>query len=296
LQTEKAFLKQPKVFLSSKISGKGKRPGKGGNRFSKNIGLGFKTPREAIQGTYIDRKCPFTGTVSIRGRILAGTCHSAKMQRTIIVRRNYLHFVKKYQRYEKRHSNIPAHVSPCFRVKEGDHVIIGQCRPLSKTVRFNVLKVIPAGASAFAKKAFTGIDCQTKVNRGLASLRCPKCGNVNATEIARLAFLILTFLHRLSFHSKSSALQYRYLSEILAYDKDEKAIFVLLGDVGPELTVVSVNYKYSDSEDSDYKFTAMRQTITVTKIISIALLCPLPQAVEIQIMQVMIVTSFLGQV
>ncbi|CDY64631.1 BnaCnng44450D [Brassica napus] len=139
-------------------------------------------------------------------------------------------------------------------------------------------------------------DCQTKVNRGLASLRCPKCGNVNATEIARLAFLILTFLHRLSFHSKSSALQYRYLSEILAYDKDEKAIFVLLGDVGPELTVVSVNYKYSDSEDSDYKFTAMRQTITVTKIISIALLCPLPQAVEIQIMQVMIVTSFLGQV
>ena len=54
------------------------------------------------------------------------------MQRTIIVCQNYLHFVKKYQRYEKRHSNISAHVSPCFRVKEGDHVIIGQCRPFSK--------------------------------------------------------------------------------------------------------------------------------------------------------------------
>ncbi|KAG5396767.1 hypothetical protein IGI04_018581, partial [Brassica rapa subsp. trilocularis] len=136
-------------------------------------------------------------------------------------------------------------------------------------------------------------DCQTKVNRGLASLRCPKCGNVNATEVAR------------------------YRSEILAYDKDEKATFVLLGDVGPELTVVSVNYKYFEgnftilnvlsscclvanpqfqSEGSDYKFTAMRQTITVTKIISIALLRPLPQAVEIPIMQVMMVTSFLGQV
>ncbi|KAJ0091719.1 hypothetical protein Patl1_12522 [Pistacia atlantica] len=49
-QTEKAFLKQPKVFLSSKKSGKGKRPGKGGNRFWKNIGLGFKTPRDAIDG------------------------------------------------------------------------------------------------------------------------------------------------------------------------------------------------------------------------------------------------------
>ncbi|OIV99878.1 hypothetical protein TanjilG_26216 [Lupinus angustifolius] len=156
-KTEKAFLKQPKVFLSSKKSGKGKRPGKGGNRFWKSIGLGFKTPREAIDGTYIDKKCPFTGNVSIRGRILSGTCHSAKMNRTIIVRRNYLHFIKKYQRYEKRHSNIPAHVSPCFRVKEGDHVIIGQCRPISKTVRFNVLKVIPAGSSGGAKKAFTGI-------------------------------------------------------------------------------------------------------------------------------------------
>ncbi|MCE3049384.1 30S ribosomal protein S11, chloroplastic [Datura stramonium] len=110
-----------------------------------------------VVGTYIDKKYPFTGNVSIRGRIIAGTCHSAKMNRTIIVRRNYLHYVKKYQRYEKRHSNIPAHISPCFRVKEGDHVIIGQCRPLSKTVRFNVLKVIPAGSAGGGKKAFTGI-------------------------------------------------------------------------------------------------------------------------------------------
>ncbi|KAJ4754868.1 hypothetical protein LUZ62_089273 [Rhynchospora pubera] len=117
---------------SLKKSGKGKRPGKGGNRYWKSIGLGFKTPREAIEGTYIDKKCPFTGSVSIRGRILAGMHHSAKMNRTIIVRRNYLHFVKKYQRYEKRHSNIPAHISPCFRVKEGDHVIIGQCSPCQR--------------------------------------------------------------------------------------------------------------------------------------------------------------------
>jgi len=30
-------------------------------------------------------------------------------------------------------------------------------RPLSKTVRFNVLKVIPAGSAAGGKKAFTGM-------------------------------------------------------------------------------------------------------------------------------------------
>ncbi|GJS36109.1 V-type proton ATPase subunit A1-like protein [Tanacetum coccineum] len=30
-------------------------------------------------------------------------------------------------RHEKRNSNIPADISPCFRVKEGDHVTVGHC-------------------------------------------------------------------------------------------------------------------------------------------------------------------------
>ena len=30
-------------------------------RYYKNIGLGFKTPSEAIEGSYVDKKCPFTG-------------------------------------------------------------------------------------------------------------------------------------------------------------------------------------------------------------------------------------------
>ena len=31
-------------------------------------------------------------------------------------------------RYEKRHTNIAVHLSPCFRVHDGDTVIFGQCR------------------------------------------------------------------------------------------------------------------------------------------------------------------------
>ncbi len=31
-------------------------------------------------------------------------------------------------RYEKRHANVSAHLSPAFRCKEGDQVVIGQCR------------------------------------------------------------------------------------------------------------------------------------------------------------------------
>ena len=83
----------------------------------------------------LDKKCPFTGLVSIRGRILTGTVVSTKMHRTLVIRREYLHFVPKYSRYEKRHKNLAAHVSPAFRVEEGDQVTVGQCRPLSKTVR-----------------------------------------------------------------------------------------------------------------------------------------------------------------
>lgn len=70
---------------------------------------------QAIEGTYIDKKCPFTGNVSIRGRILTGVVQKMKMQRTIVIRRDYLHYIRKYNRFEKRHRNMSVHLSPCFR-------------------------------------------------------------------------------------------------------------------------------------------------------------------------------------
>ncbi|KAN0061057.1 40S ribosomal protein S11-B [Thecaphora frezii] len=149
VQTEKAFQKQP-IFYNSKAARKTTRD----RRWYKDVGLGFKTPRAAIEGTYIDKKCPWTGLVSIRGRILTGRVVSTKMTRTIIIRREYLHYVPKYQRYEKRHKNLAAHVSPAFRVEVGDTVTVGQCRPLSKTVRFNVLKVSKNKSAEKAAKQF----------------------------------------------------------------------------------------------------------------------------------------------
>merc|ERR1712198_299461 len=150
-QIERAYQKQAPIFQNKKrVIGKAVKAKQ--QRFVKSVGLGFKTPRDAIEGTYIDKKCPFTGNVSIRGRILTGIVQSMKMKRTIVIRRDYLHFIKKYQRYEKRHRNLVAHMSPCFRdVNLGDLVTVGQCRPLSKTVRFNVLKVAKSVAS---KKSF----------------------------------------------------------------------------------------------------------------------------------------------
>ena len=67
--------------------------------------------------------------VSIRGRILTGVITKMKMNRTVVVRRDYLHYVKKYNRFEKRHKNMSVHLSPCFRdVQPGDVVTVGECR------------------------------------------------------------------------------------------------------------------------------------------------------------------------
>eukprot|EP00002_Diphylleia_rotans_P006425 TRINITY_DN15804_c0_g1_i1.p2 TRINITY_DN15804_c0_g1~~TRINITY_DN15804_c0_g1_i1.p2 ORF type:complete len:163 (+),score=33.32 TRINITY_DN15804_c0_g1_i1:115-603(+) len=153
-QNERAFQKQEAVFVGRKrLLGKNAKQSQ--LRYFKNAGLGFKTPREAIEGTYVDKKCPFTANVSIRGRILRGVVLSTKMKRTITVRRDYLHYIKKYNRFEKRHSNLSAHVSPCFTtLKEGDVVTVGECRPLSKTVTFNVVKVEPQVVISGVKKQF----------------------------------------------------------------------------------------------------------------------------------------------
>ncbi|KAJ3411947.1 30S ribosomal protein S11, chloroplastic [Chytridiales sp. JEL 0842] len=154
-QTEKAFQFQQGIFQNPKLLAKKKG---GAKRWYCDVGLGFKTPKEAIEGHYIDKKCPFTsGTISIRGRILTGVVVSNKMKRTIVIRREYLHYIPKYNRYEKRHKNLAAHLSPAFiGVEIGDVVTVGQCRPISKTVRFNVLKVQKkvvkgVGAKQFAK-------------------------------------------------------------------------------------------------------------------------------------------------
>lgn len=45
----------------------------------------------------------------------AGVVTKMKMQRTIVIRRDYLHYIRKYNRFEKRHKNMSVHLSPCFR-------------------------------------------------------------------------------------------------------------------------------------------------------------------------------------
>ena len=98
--------------------------------------LSLKKPKKSCD----DDNCPFHGTLSIRGRVLAGVVISAKMDKTVVVRRDYQLYVPKFKRYERRRSHINAHNPPCLNVKEGEHVKIAECRPLSKTVSFVVVE------------------------------------------------------------------------------------------------------------------------------------------------------------
>jgi small subunit ribosomal protein S17 len=98
--------------------------------------LALKKPKKSCD----DQDCPFHGTLSIRGRILDGVVISAKMDKTVVIRRDYQFYVPKFKRYERRHSHINAHSPPCLSVKEDEHVKIAECRPLSKTVSFVVVE------------------------------------------------------------------------------------------------------------------------------------------------------------
>ena len=102
----------------------------------RKIGLDIATPRKSCDDSY----CPFHGSLSVRGKIIVGTVVSGKMSNTVTVERDYLHYVRKYMRYEKRRSKIMAHNPPCVESREGDIVKIIECRPLSKNVSFVVVE------------------------------------------------------------------------------------------------------------------------------------------------------------
>ncbi len=102
--------------------------------------LALKKPKKSCE----DKNCPFHGSLRIRGRVLDGVVISAKMDKTVVVRRDYQLYVPKFRRYERRHSHINAHNTPCLDTQEGDRVRIAECRPVSKTVSFVVVEKMEA--------------------------------------------------------------------------------------------------------------------------------------------------------
>jgi small subunit ribosomal protein S17 len=86
------------------------------------MSLTFKKPKKSCE----DRNCPFHGTLPVRGRIFDGVIFSSKMDKTVIVEREYMQFSTKYVRYERRRGHIPSHNPPCIAAKEGEKVRIAE--------------------------------------------------------------------------------------------------------------------------------------------------------------------------
>lgn len=99
-------------------------------------GLDVVAPKKKCE----DSRCPFHGSVKVRGRLLSGKAVSTAGKGFVVVEMEYLHMVPKFNRGERRRSRVSAHTPPCIPVEEGDAVTIGECRPLSKTISFVVVE------------------------------------------------------------------------------------------------------------------------------------------------------------
>ncbi|MHA1885291.1 MAG: 30S ribosomal protein S17, partial [Promethearchaeota archaeon] len=94
-----------------------------------------------------DEVCPFHGSTRIRGKITQGVVVSKKSRNTVIIRRDYVQFVKKFQRYERRNTRLACHLPECLshEIEIGDLIRVGESRKISKTKAFIVLNKISGG-------------------------------------------------------------------------------------------------------------------------------------------------------
>lgn len=102
----------------------------------RNIGIDVKFPETSCN----DKKCPFHGSLSLRGRNFVGIITSAKLAKSATVRWTRRYYLPKYERYEKRRTSIHAYNPLCINANEKDVVRIVECRPLSKTKHFVIVE------------------------------------------------------------------------------------------------------------------------------------------------------------
>ncbi len=105
-------------------------------RRARDVGLDVRAPKATCE----DPHCPFHGHLPLRGQILEGTVVSTGMQRTAVIERTLLHYVPKFERFEKRRRRYLAHSPPCLPLTVGHRVRIAETRPLAKTVTFCVVE------------------------------------------------------------------------------------------------------------------------------------------------------------
>ena len=108
---------------------------------TRNIGIAVKkSTRSPIDS---EKNNPFNGTLSIRGKLFHGIVVNAKAKNTVTIEKKSSISFSKFRRYGRSKNRIHAHVPSNLDVKEGDHVIAAECRPISKSVSFVIIEVNP---------------------------------------------------------------------------------------------------------------------------------------------------------
>ncbi len=87
-----------------------------------------------------DKKCPFHGSLSLRGRTLTGIIVNTDVHRSATIEVTRLKYIKKYERYEKRRKRIRVHNPPCISAIKGELVKVIESKPISKTKHFVVIE------------------------------------------------------------------------------------------------------------------------------------------------------------
>lgn len=99
---------------------------------TRDIGIDVPAPAKSCT----DGKCPFHAGLPVRGQSLEGVVVSTRMQNTVVIEREYLRYIEKYERFEKRTRRMNVHAPPCLGLQVGHRVLAMECRSLGKTVHF----------------------------------------------------------------------------------------------------------------------------------------------------------------
>ncbi len=104
--------------------------------YVRDVGIpGVEPPEKACD----DPLCPWHGHLKVRFKTMEVVVDKVKMNRGAVVVHEWVHYVPKYKRYERRRRRIHVRVPPCIDVRPGDKVVVAETRPLAKTIAWVVI-------------------------------------------------------------------------------------------------------------------------------------------------------------
>ena len=104
--------------------------------------LGIPAPERASDSNNYDKKCPFTGKLSVKKETLEGVVVKRDSNRSATIEWSRPVPVPKYERVTMRRSRLRVHNPPSIDAQVGQKVLVARTRPLSKTKNHVIIKIL----------------------------------------------------------------------------------------------------------------------------------------------------------